>query len=148
VQVLVGVEREPVDDLERCLGSIGLCHRHGEIQLDHRRAGEPGEFAVERRDLRPVDLVVRLKRPDRSLHDVRAAPTERERAVQQRTAFPDLGRVPECAILVLEQHEVLPGDPRLTPRVVEQHQRKESVHLGFVGHELPNNTPEADRLSR
>ena len=45
VEVLVVVEREPVDDREAGLGAVGLGDRDGAAELDDGRVGEPRELA-------------------------------------------------------------------------------------------------------
>jgi len=57
VQVSVPVQVEAVDDREPGLGTFGLGDGDGPAQLDHRRAGQDRELAVECGDLRPVRLV-------------------------------------------------------------------------------------------
>src|SRR6266511_5299200 len=58
VEIVVAVELEALDQGERGLDLAGFGDGDGPVQLDDRRAGEAGELAVQRRDLRPVlDLV-------------------------------------------------------------------------------------------
>ena len=59
-----------VDHGQRRLGRAGLRHGDGAVELDHRRAGDAGQLAVERRDLGPVDVRLGLQRGDRRLQDV------------------------------------------------------------------------------
>ena len=56
--------------------------------------------------------------------------------------------VPERAVLVGEQHEVAVPEARGAARLVEQHERQESVHLGLVGHQLGERAAEPERLGR
>ena len=113
--------------------------------------GEPvsaGQLAVERRDLRPVDLRLGLQRGDRRLQDVRPAPRppQRHRPVQGGAALLDPAGVPQRAVLVGEQHQLVAGEARRAPGVVAQHQRQQPVGLGLVGHQDGEQAPEADRL--
>ena len=82
VQVAVVVEVEPSTIPSAASAPSGLGDRDGPVELDHRRAGEPGELAVERRDLRPVARLVGVQRRDRRLQDVRPAAAERQRPVE------------------------------------------------------------------
>ena len=60
----------------------------------------------------------------------------------------ELGGVPARPVLVCEQHELAVLKPGLAARVVEQHQRLESVHLGLVRHQLGERRPKPERFGR
>ena len=106
------------------------------------------ELAVEGRDLGPVARLVGVERRDRRLHDVRSAPDEREGPIQRRPAVGDLLGVHERAVLVGEQHQLAVPEPGLAAGVEQQHQRQQTVHLGFVGHELGERPTQLQRLGR
>ena len=63
VQVVVAVELQRVDERQRRLDVAGLGDRDRAVQLDDRRAGQAGELAVERGDLRPVLRLLGVQRP-------------------------------------------------------------------------------------
>jgi hypothetical protein len=84
---------------------------------------------------------------DRRLHDVGAAAAERQRAVEDRPALRDLLDVPERAILVAEEDDGVVGEARLAPRVVDQHQGQQPLHLRLVGHQPGERAAEPDRLA-
>ena len=63
VQVVVAVELEALDQVERGLDVARLGDRRGPVELDDRRAGQAGELAVERGELRPVLGLVDVQRP-------------------------------------------------------------------------------------
>ena len=123
---------------------LGDRDRAGE--LDHGRAGEARELAVERGDLRPVARLVGVQRGDRRLDDVGPAAAQRERAVEHRAALRDLLGVPARRVLVGEQHELAVVEARVAARVVQQHQRQQAVDLGLVGHQLGERAAEPQRL--
>ena len=54
--------------------------------------------------------------------------------------------IPARAVLVCEQHELSGDEPRIAPRVMQEHQREQAAHLGLVGHQLGEHAPEADRV--
>src|SRR3954470_11927064 len=81
VQIVVAVEVERLDRGEPALDVARLRRWEGSFQLDHRRAGEAPEFAVEGRELVPVDWVVGVQDRDRTLKDVRAPASQGERAL-------------------------------------------------------------------
>ena len=56
----------------------------------------------------------------------------------------DLLGVPERAVLLLQQDDGAIGEACFAPRVVQEHQRQEPVHLGLVGHELGERASEPD----
>ena len=87
-----------------------------------------------------------MERGECRLDDVRAAAIERQRPVQGRTSLRDLVEIPERAVLVSQEHHRPVGEPCVPPRVADQHQRHEPMHLRFVGHQLGECSPEPDRL--
>ena len=123
MEVRILVQLQAVDERERGLGVACLGDRGGSVELDDRRARAARELAVQGRELVPVLRVVGVQARDRRLQDVRAATAQRQRAVEHGSAFRDLRRVPERPVLVGEQHERAVGEARLTPGVVQQHER-------------------------
>ena len=107
----------------------------------------PHELAVQRGDLRPVELrLLGLQRRDRGLEHVRAAAAQRQRPLEQRAPLVDLRGVPQRAVLILEQDELAAGNRALAARVVQQHQREQPEHLGLVGHQRRQHPAQADRF--
>jgi hypothetical protein len=90
VQIVVAIEREPVDERQRSLRLARLRERRRVVELDDRRARLAGQLAVERRYLRPVGWLVDVERRDRGLHEVGAHAVQRERAIERRPAARDL----------------------------------------------------------
>ena len=74
------------------LRPFGLGDRDRAVELRPPASGDARELAVERRDLRPVALLLRVQRGDRRLHRVRPVAAERERAVERRPSLRDLAR--------------------------------------------------------
>ena len=62
-------------------------------------------------------------------------PAGAPRSVDGRPALGDESSVPTRPILIAEQDDLAVDDPRITARIVQQHQRDEALHLGLVGHE-------------
>ena len=87
-----------------------------------------------------------MQRGDRGLQHVRAPAAQRDRAVERAAPGADLRVIPEVAILVLEQHELVAREPRVPTRVVQQHERQQPVRLGLVGHQRREREGEPDRL--
>ena len=146
VQVVVALELEALGECEPGLEVARLGDRHGPVEVGHRRAGEPGELAVEGRELRPVLRLVQMQGRDRRLQDVRPAPAERQSAVEPGSSRGDLLSVPERPVLIGEEDDAAVGEACLAAGVVHQHQRQQPVHLRLVGHQLGERPPEPDRL--
>ena len=111
--------------------------------------GEPvrrASSAVERGELGPVLWLVDVQRRDRCLEHVAVAPAERQSAIDGGPSLLDLVVVPERAILVAEEDHRVVRESRVAPRVVDEHQREQPVHLGLVGHQLGERAAEPDRL--
>jgi hypothetical protein len=84
---------------------------------------------------------------DCGLELVWAGPPQAQRALQQPVALVDPGRVPQRAILLLEQHELAAGPgARLAAGVVQEHQGGEAQRLGLIGHQHGEQLREPDRL--
>ena len=103
--------------------------------------------AVQRGDLRPVDLLLAVQRGDRRLQLVGAGAAQAQRAVELRAALGERAGVPARAVLV-GQGDVaaVAGHARVAARVVDEHERQQPGGLGVVGHELREQAAEADRL--
>jgi hypothetical protein len=73
-------------------------------------------------------------------------------AVQSRSvstcsaAFLDLVLVPQRAVLLREEHELAVPHARVPPRVLEEQERVQAVHLGLVRHERREDEDEPQRL--
>ena len=88
-----------------------------------------------------------VERRDRRLELVRAGRRSGERAVERAAALLDLVRVPEAAVLLVEQHELAGRrDPRVAARVLQEQQRVQAVRLGLVRHQRREHSGEPDRL--
>ena len=71
-----------------------------------------------------------------------------QRRLDQRLALRDLGAIPAGAVLLLEQHEIAFGrDPRLAPRVVQEHEGEQPGDLGVLGEAGVHEPGETDRLA-
>ena len=123
-------------------------HRDGAVELHDRRAAYPRELVIERCDPHPVALLPGVQRGDLGLQHVGTAPAQRQRAPERRAtvAYPPF--VPQRAVLIGEQHDLPIAPAGVTARVVQQHQRQQTAHLGLVGHQLHERATEADRLLR
>ncbi len=97
MQISVIPELERVDELERALGRARHGDRRRAVQRHPRRAGQPLEPLVERRDLVPVDLILSLERGDCCLEHVRAC----RRPQGQRSR--------ECGLARLDLRPVVAG---------------------------------------
>ena len=143
---------EAVDERETRLGTLGHRHRDGAVELDDRGRLEGGQLPVEHRDLPPVGGGrvgrARVQRGDRGLEQERAGLAHAQPPHEDRAALGDLLAVPERAVLLLERHEVaLRAGTGGAAGVVEQHEREQAEDLGFIGHQLGEQTAEADRLA-
>ena len=146
VQVVVPIELQPFDQVQRHLDLARLGDRGRLVELDHRGAGATRELAVEGCELAPVLGLVRVQDRDRGLEHVRAASAERQRSIELRPPGLDLIGVPERPVLIAQEHDLAIGEPGLAASVVDQHQRKQRPDLGLVGHQLGERSPEPDRL--
>ena len=146
MQVAVVGQGDGIGDLETRLGAARFCHRDRPVQLNHGRAGKAGELSVQRCDLRPVARLVGMEGGDRRLHDVDAATVQRKSALEHGLPGGDLRRIPERAVLLVEQDELAVPEARLAPGVVQQHHRQQPVHLGLVGHQLGECAAEPEGL--
>ena len=123
---------------ERESGGSAVAHRDSDraIQLDHRRWFEAHEHIVEAHDLPPVRRrgvrCLGVDGGNRGLQRVRTDLPRRQRALHKRPALVDLSAVPERSILRLEQNQLAVGRrARLTPGVVQQHEREQADRFGF-----------------
>jgi hypothetical protein len=89
-----------------------------------------------------------VERADRRLQHVRTSAAKRHRAVERLLSPVDLLTVPERAVLLGEEHDLLAGEASLPSRVVEQHQGQEPVNLRLVRHQLRERASQPDRLRR
>ena len=129
-----------VDQRQPVLRALGHRDRDRAVELDHRARLER---LVERGDARPVGDRRDVLERDRRLHPVLVA----RRAGGERAALLDLVRVPQRAVLVVEQHQPPVGvDARVAARVVQEHQREQPARLGPLGHQLGQQAAEPDRL--
>jgi hypothetical protein len=87
-----------------------------------------------------------VRRGDPGLELVRPRRAQGEAALERQPALLDLAAVPERPVLLIEQHELSVPHPRLAPRVLEEQQRVQPVHLRLVGHQRREQRGEADRL--
>jgi hypothetical protein len=87
-----------------------------------------------------------VRRGDPGLELVRPRRAQGEAALERQPALLDLAAVPERPVLLLEQHELSVPHPRLAPRVLEEQQRVQPVHLRLVGHQRREQRGEAGRL--
>jgi hypothetical protein len=112
---VVAVERQPFHQLKAALGPFGHRHGDGPVQLHDGRRCVTLELGVEEGDLRPVGLRLGVERGDRRLQLVRAWPSQRECAVERGLSRRDLVFVPEPAVLVLEQDELVVSHTGVAP---------------------------------
>ena len=84
MQVVVPIELEAFDQVERDLDLARLGDRDRLVELDHRGAGAARELAVEGCELTPVLGLLRVQDRDRGLQHVWAASAERQRSIELR----------------------------------------------------------------
>src|SRR5207247_7405933 len=77
VQVVVAVELDAFQEVERGLDLAGFGEGGGAVELDDRGPGESSELAVELGEPRPVGAFVDVEGGDRRLEDVWTAAAER-----------------------------------------------------------------------
>jgi hypothetical protein len=144
---MVALERpglEPCDHVESGLRPLRHGYGHRTVQLDHGRRIELGQPLVERTHPPPVGGLRDVLGCDRRLQ--RVGPRRRGGRGKRR-ALLDLVRMPERAVLLLEQHQsTLLVHAGVTARVVQQHEREETARLTLVGHEREQHPSEPDRL--
>ena len=143
-----------IDQIERARRSVHHRHRGGVIELDHRRRADPQQHLIEAGDLRPVGVAIarrpRMQRGDRGLHRIGFRPARHpQRLFHQLQAFGDLRTIPQRAILLFQQHDVAacglaPG----AARVVQQHQRQQSLDLAALRHQRVEQAAKPDRFAR
>ena len=85
---------------------------------------------------------------DRSLQHVGASAAQRQGTFEPGAPLLNLVEVPDGAVLVFEEDEGAVDEAGFAPGVVHEHQREQSVHVGFVRHQLGERTSEPDRLGR
>ncbi len=85
---------------------------------------------------------------DRGLHDVGTTAVQREGSLQHGTSVGDLRFVPERAILLGQQHDLVISESGFAAGVQEQHHGQQPVHLRLGGHQLGERPPQEERLSR
>ncbi len=90
--------------------------------------------------------VLEVQRGDRCLQQIGPVAAQRERTIERRAPGRDLRAVPQRAVLIGEQHDLAVAHARGAARVVQQHQREQTEHLGLVGHQLGERGAEADRF--
>src|SRR5213083_736161 len=70
-----------------------------------------------------------------------------QRGLDQRRTLVDLCAVPARSVLLLEQHDLAgPIEAARAPRVVQQHEREQSLRLGVSQQQLDQHAPEPNRL--
>src|SRR5215469_6462353 len=115
------------------LQALGRTPRHRErdttIQRYDRRRLQPLEKVVELQDLMPVRFFgarsMAMERRDGGLHREGSGRSP-DRLSHKREGLVDLAPVPPSAILLLERYD-LPAvvNPRVPPRIVQQHERQQ-----------------------
>jgi len=134
------------------VGSFRHRHRDCPVEGDHRIPREALQQLVERRYLRPVGVAVcggsRVHGGDHCLQLILPDRSTRERFVQHCGAFCDERTVPSLSVLFGQgdQRSTL-GGPRRSPGVGEEHEGKESGHLGIVGQPSHQCATEPDRFA-
>ena len=84
---------------------------------------------------------------DRGLDLVRPDPPARQDPLDEGPALRDPVLVPARPVLVLQQDELAAGtDARLTPRVVQEHERQQPGRLGLIGEQRDDGPCQPDRL--
>jgi hypothetical protein len=75
-----------------------------------------------------------VKGGDRGLQRIRSGSAAAQGALDPFAAFGNLRAIPTRAVLILEQYQIAGGvHARVTPRVVQQHQRDQRHRLGALG---------------
>ena len=127
-------------------------HRHRAIQLHHRRRRHFPQFAIQRRDARPIRFLARssprMTRRNRRLNRIRTShPTKLLRPFQRRQSPVDEQSIPLRAILIQEQNRLSRRThSRLRPRRLNLHQRHQSMHLRLFRNKSHQNSPQPQRL--
>ena len=133
--VAVIVEIQTIEQRESRFGPLELSHGNRSVHAHDRRAGDLLEALIQQRDLLPVSRLPQVKLGNRGLDGVGPASVQRERALQLSPTFLDLLPVPQRPVLIIEQDELAIAKAGGATRVVDEHQAKQRVRLGFVGHE-------------
>ncbi len=153
---MIGLERalrcKPVGELEARRRPVGHGHGDRPVQLHHGRGREARQLIVERGDVHPVRVCrgrgARVTGGDRRLQEVRSTRlTERLAARQRQQSAMNEQPVPDCAVLLHEQHRlaVRPG-ARADAGRLDFHQRHESVNFRLARREPGEDAPDAQRL--
>lgn len=88
-----------------------------------------------------------MHRNDRRLQGVGPDAAAGQGPLDQAEPLDDQSTIPQSAVLLVEPHQFAAGrDPRLAPRVVQQHQGEQAEGLG-VGQQLDQQAADADRLA-
>ncbi len=83
-----------------------------------------------------------MKRVNRRLYLIRSRRVEGKRCVQHRSPLLDFCLIPTRTILFLQQHKFAGGvKPRLTPGIVQQHQRQQAMYLGASRQQVTRTRP-------
>ena len=138
---------ERVEGGEAGLRSFGEAAGDREVEVDEGRRRELAQLDVQRRDRGPIRRVGRVRPRDLRLQPVRTA--HAVRSVEQELRLADRCAIPAGAILLLERDHVSGGiRTRVTPGVLQQHQREQGPRLVLRSgrDELEGEPCEADRL--
>ena len=108
----------------------------------------PRQLVVTGSDQPPVAAVLGVQPSDLGLQEVGPVAAQTPGALERGATGLDLGAVPQCAILLGEQHELAVAQSRIAARVVQEHQRQQAEHLGLVRHQLAERDAQPDRLRR
>ena len=140
-----------VDQLEPGGRTLGHGNGHRPVQRHHGRRRQLHELSIEKGDLPPVGVFRHdrggVARGDGGLHLVGPRAALAQSGVQQPASLDDASVVPARSVLVLERDQVTRAvNPSRPPGVMEEHERENPERLGFVRHELTQQTAQPHGL--
>src|SRR4029450_12076472 len=118
MEILVAVQVELIDEVETRFGAFRVCDGDRPVQLDDGGAGQEGELAVERCDLRPVARLLGMQRRDGCLDHIWTATLQGKRTGKRLTTAGDLAVVPPRRVLVGKEDKFPVLEPGIAARIV------------------------------
>ena len=140
-----------LDQGERRRRTLDLGESDRAVERDDGRGREPLQRRIEPLDLRPIGLLGRsgpgVEGGDRGLHLVRPRLPVAHGLVDEGKALGDHPRVPELAVLILQENDAaVPVVAGRSSRVLQEKERRQPHDLGLRREEPQQEPREADRL--